>query len=229
MKKSGLVIILILAIAIIGFSSVTYAFYSSARAEFSFVVESEVGSSIGLNLYNSEKALKPANTSSEVGNYAAKDGATGESYAVFVIQYNATSALNLTFQITNVTYKDKAGNDFSAGYNAYLDKILAYSIKLETSLDTYHLADNETYNTTVLHNLSASDWKLKYDNTNATTQAATSYNFPSVAQGSGYMFCYIRFYDVDEDEPVSQEMILPAFDDMTISFTIASQLNNNNP
>ncbi len=216
MKKTGFFLIVILVIAIVGFSSITYAFYSSARAEFTFVVGSEVGSSIGLNLLNSSNTLRPANTSSAVGNYSGlNDGS--ESYAVFIVQYNAASALNIDFYITSVAYKDKLGNNFAAGDNAYLDSILKYSIKLETSLTTYHLVD-ETYNTANLHTLNAADWKYKYDSTDSTTQASTSFNFPSVAIGQGYLFCYVKF-------DVSQELVRPIYDDMTISFTIASNLN----
>ena len=217
MRKTGLLIIVILALAIVAFSSMTYAFYSSSRAEFTFVVESDVGSSIGLNLVNSSKALKPANTSAAVGNYSKASNSNGESYAVFLVQYNASSALNVDFYITNVDYKDKSGNSFSAGHIAYLDSILKYSIKLETTLNTYHLVD-DTYDTPNLHTLVDDDWKFKYDSTSASTIAATSFNFPSVAIGQGYLFCYIKF-------DVSQELVPPQYDDMTISFTIASKLN----
>ena len=217
MKKTGVFVIVILAISIMAFSSMTFAFYSSARAEFTFVVGSNVGSSIGLNLVNSSQSLKPANTSTVVGDYSKASDPNGESYAVFLVQYNASSALDVDFYITNVDYKDKAGNSFSAGHIAYLDSILKYSIKLETTLNTYHLVD-DTYNTPNLHTLVDNDWKFKYDSTSASTIAATSFNFPSVAIGQGYLFCYIKF-------DVSQELVPPQYDDMTISFTIASELN----
>ena len=55
MKKVGLLFILILVVMIIAFSSATYAFFSAARAEFYFVIGSEVGSSIGLSLLNSDQ------------------------------------------------------------------------------------------------------------------------------------------------------------------------------
>ena len=222
MKKAGFLVIVILVVAIVGFSSATYAFYSAARAEFTFVVGSEVGSSIGLNLVNKSNNLSPANTAAGVNTYTPVSGNVGEEYAVFVVQYNVSSTISVNFFIDGVSYKDSLGQSFSAADDLYLDSILAYDIKLETSLTTYHIADGETYLTTNLHTINDSEWKAKYDNTDSTTRTATSFNFPTVQQGSGYLFCYVRFYDVGASAPVTQELVPPAFDGMTISFTIAT-------
>ena len=218
MKKAGLIIIFILVLMIVVFSTATYAFYSSARAKFTFVIGSEVGSSIGLNLINSENTIKPANTSAQVDNYSALDSNSGERWAVYLVQYNVTSnyALNVDFYIDDVEYADSQGNSFAAGFESYLDTTLQYCIKLESSLTTYHLADGETYLTTNLHTILNSEWKYKYDDTDATSQAATSFNITAPA-GVGYVFCYIRFNK-------SQELIPPQFNGASISFMIESEV-----
>jgi len=218
MKKTGIVILALIVILIIAVGTAAYAFYSSSRAEFTFIVESEEGASIGLNLINSSQTLTPANTSASVGDYTAVTGNNGEQYAAYEIQFVASSTLDIDFYITSVSYKDSAGNNFSAGDIAYMDSLLEYAIKIESDLTTYHIADGSTYNTSNLHTLQATDWMAKYDSTNSTTIAATSVNFSTLAQGTGYMFVYVRFNQ-------SQELIPPTYDDMTISFTIMSVLN----
>ena len=200
MKRTGLIIIFLIALLIIAFSSVTFAFYSSARAEFSFVVESEVGQSIGLSLSSSDNNLRPADTSAAVKDYSKSSADTHESYAVYIIQYNAASTLDIDFFVTNVEYLDKNGSAFSAGYEAYLDTILQYYLVIAPNLNTYNLNN--------LHTIANNAWIGEDDH----------YNVPSLAQGSGYLFCYIRLN-------TTQELLPPIYDDMTISFTISSELN----
>ena len=200
MKKTGLVIIFLIVLLIIAFSSTTFAFYNSARAEFSFVVGSEVGQSIGLMLASSNNTLRPADTSSAVKDYSKSSTDTHESYAVYVIQYNAASTLDIDFYVTNVSYLDKNGQSFAAGREAYLDTILQYYLVVEPNLNTYNLNN--------LHTIANNSW-ISEDN---------HYNVASLSQGSGYLFCYIRFNTTQEELP-------PFYDDMTISFEIASQLN----
>ena len=211
MKKVGIVLILMIITLIVVFSASAFAFYSSARAELTFTVGSEVGASIGLNLVNSDKVLRPARTTVDIDDYSKANTNNNEQYAVYLIQYNAASALNVNMYIVNVQYKDKNGNSIPAADVAYLDSILKYSLKVETSLTTYNLNN--------LHTLQSSDWKLKYDSTNA---ANTSFNFPSIAQGTGYVFCYVKF-------DVSQDLLKPQYDDMSISFVLTSSLVENNP
>lgn len=210
MKKTGIIIIFLIVLLVIAFSSATYAFFSAQRASIVFIVGSEIGSSIGLNIYTSNNAIIPPKTKSAVNDYSAVTTSSGESYAVYIIEYNAASTLDVDFYITDVEYEDSQGQSFSAAKEAYLDGILEYCLKTEANLNTYNLNN--------LHTLTAQDWKFKYNETNATTKANTSFNFPSIAQGAGYLFCYIRFN-------VSQELVLPEFDDMTIAFVIQTVIN----
>lgn len=209
MKKTGIVLILILITLIVVFSSTTYAFYSSARAELTFSVGSAVGSTIGLNLVNSQKTLRPARTTVEMDNYAKAATNSNEQFAVYIVQYTASKDLNADLYIANLAFKDKSGNDFAAGDVAYLNTILKFAIKKEADLETYNLSN--------LHNLVAADWKFKYDSTNATTQANTSFSFPGITQGSGYFFLYVKF-------DVADEMLKPIYDDMSISFIITASV-----
>lgn len=205
MKKTGLIIIFLIALLIIAFSSVTFAFYNSARAEFSFVVESEVGSSIGLSLAASNSALRPADTSSAVKNYSKSSADTHESYAVYILQYNASSTLDIDFYVTNVDYLDKSGNDFTAAEETFLDSIMQYYLITASDLNTYNLSN--------LHTIADNAWLDEDEHMNVA----------SLAQGSGYLFCYIRF----NPAIVTQETLPPQCDGMTISFTISSELNTN--
>ena len=210
MKKIGIVLILILITLIVVFSSMTYAFYSSARAELTFSVGSAVGSTIGLNLVNSENTLRPARTSVDVDNYSKAEQNSNEQYAVYIVQYTASKDLNVDFYVTNVEFKDKSGNDFSSGDVAYLNSILKFSIVKEDDLTTYNLNS--------LHLPSSLTWKSKYDQTNATTKANTSFSYANVLTGSGYIFLYIKF-------DVADELLKPTYDDMTISILISSTVS----
>ena len=209
MKKTGIVLILILITLIVVFSSMTYAFYSSARAELTFSVGSEVGSTIGLNLVNSNNALRPARATVDVDDYSKAQTNSNEQFAVYIVQYNASKPLNADFYIKSVVFKDKLGNDFSAGDQLYLNSILKFSIKKE--------ADLETYNLNNLHLASSLTWKSKYDETNATTKANTSFSYSGITMGVGYLFLYIKF-------DVSDELLKPSYDDMTISFILSSSV-----
>ncbi|MCR4875039.1 MAG: hypothetical protein K5923_04815 [Clostridia bacterium] len=202
MKKTGLIIIFLIALLIIAFSSVTFAFYSSARAKFSFVVESEVGQSIGLSLASSNNTLRPADTSSAIKDYSKSSADTHESYAVYILQYNAASTLDIDFFVTNVEYLDKNGNSFNAGYEAYLDSILQYYLVLASDLNTYNLNN--------LHTIADNAWLEEDEHLNEA----------SLAQGNGYLFCYVRLN-------TTQELLPPIYDDMTISFMVSSELRGN--
>ena len=212
MKRSGLVVILVMVVAIVAFSTMAFAFYSSARATFTFTVSSAQGSSIGIDLYTSQSTLRPANTSTQVGNYSAASSNNGEQYAVYILSYVATSQLNISFHIDNVTYTQKTGDpDFSASDIAYLDDAIDFYLVQANNLNTYNLNN--------LHTIANNAWIKQYDNTDATTKAATSYTVASLSEGSGYLFCYIRFNK-------SQELIPPKFDGMHISFLINTTLNS---
>lgn len=206
MKKTGLIIIFLIALLLIAFSSVTFAFYSSARAEFSFVVGSEVGSSIGLSLASANQTLSPADTSASVKDYSKSSADTHEAYAVYILQYNASSTLDIDFFVTGVNYLDKDGNDFTAGQEAYLDSALQFYLVLASDLSTYNLNN--------LHTISNNAWITE----------DTHINVASLAQGSGYMFCYVRL----NPDVITQELLPSSiFDGMTIAFTISSELNSN--
>ncbi len=203
MKKTGFIILFLIVLLIIAFSSVTFAFYSSARAEFSFVVESEVGSSIGLSLSASNSALRPADTSVVVKDYSKSSADTHESYAVYILQYNASSTLDIDFFVTNVDFVDKAGNDFTASQETWLDSIMQYYLATADDLNTYNLNN--------LHSIAENAWLDEDEHINIS----------SLAQGNGYLFCYVRF----NPGIVTQETLPPQCDGMTISFTISSELN----
>ncbi len=213
-------VIMLIVILIVVASTATYAFYSAERATFTFTVTSAQGSSIGLGLNVTSNTLRPANTSAQVGNYAAAASNNGESYAVYIISYIATTTLSVGFHIDDVSYLDSSNNDtFTNGEKAYLDDTIEYYLIRENNLTTYHIADGENYQTTVLHTIANNAWIKKYDDTDATSIANTSYTIASLAEGEGYLFCYIRFNK-------SQELIPPKFDNMHIEFTLNTTLNS---
>jgi len=220
MKKAGIIVIMFIVIIMVAVSTTAYAFYSAERATFTFTVTSAQGSSIGLGLHVTSNTLRPANTSSQVGDYTASSYNNGESYTVYIMSYVATSDLNISFHIDDVSYLDSSNNDtFTNGEKAYLDDTLEYYMVREANLTTYHIADGDTYQTTNLHTIANNAWIKKYDDTDATSIANTSYTIASLAEGEGYLFCYVRFNK-------SQELIPPKFDNMHIEFTLNTTLNS---
>ena len=165
-------------------------------------------------MQNSEQNLTPANTSAVVNNYDALVTNNGEHWAMFIIQSNVPGgfSINTTLYVDDVSYKDAQGQALSLGYASYLDTTLQYCVKIESSLATYHIQDNETYNSTVMHTIANNEWKYKYDDTDSTTQAATSFDVLAPS-GVGYVFCYVRFNK-------SQELIPPTLNNATTAFTL---------
>lgn len=198
MKKLGVLFIVVLAIAIVVVGTAAYAFYSASRADFTLIVQSAEGASIMLELETSSTNLRPAETSVGVGNYSAKAGDNGD-YAAYEIAYVATSNVNVKLFLSDITYvyADEAGltsEQKLALHNArdaYLTAALKFCITMTA----------ETY-----------DWSKTYlsDNTLA---------IQSISEGSGSIYCYIKFAD-----GITQELLPPFYDGTKISFVLNSQV-----
>ncbi|MBE5763913.1 MAG: hypothetical protein E7338_06835 [Clostridiales bacterium] len=208
MRKLGVFVIVILAISIMAFSSMTFAFYSSARAEFSFVVTSDVGSSIGLSLVNSDNTLRPADTSAAVGHYEAATGENNEHIAVYTIGYVASGDVDIKIFVSNVVYEyaDETDQNRTTLHNqrdAYLTSILKFCITMGSDQDS---------------------WTTNYMEANKGNLTPISL----LSGASGSLSCKVRFAQVINDTitPVSQELIPPFYDGVKISFVLNAEVQD---
>ena len=206
MKKTSILIIAIVAIVLIAASSAIYAFYSASRDEFTFYVGSASGQSVALTIDSSSTGLRPATTTAGIKSYTKSSEDSRYQRALYVIRYEngASDAVNVNFYITDVVYTTAQGGSFSASDLLYIKQIIDFGFITESTNSVEH-ADNAE----------GLKWVKEYDQT-----AANMSNQITVAGStSGYLYCYIRFN-------VTQELVPPAFDDMKISFKIASSISN---
>ena len=199
MSKSGILLVAIIVILLIAFSSATYAFYSSSRDEFTFEVGSAYGQSVALTISSSSTGLRPATTTAGIKTYGESSTDVKYQMAKYFIQYtnSASDAVNVKFYVTGVEYTPRNGVTFTSTDEAYLDVILDYGLTTET-----------TNNVSYANHTSAVQW-LKEDD--LSNQLAVN------SGTTGYLYCYVRFN-------VTQELVPPDFDDMTIQFNISSTI-----
>ena len=196
MKKLGVLFLAVLVVAIVVVGTAAYAFYSAARADFTLIVQSAEGASIMLELETSSTDLRPARTSVGVGNYSAKDGDNGD-YAAYEINYVATSNVDVKLFLSDIAfiYADEEGltqeqkTALHTERDAYLTAALKFCITMTE--DTY-------------------DWSKTYLENNTLA-------IQSISEGSGSIYCYIKFAD-----NITQELLPPFYNGTKISFVLNS-------
>ena len=198
MKNKALIasIIILIIVTAIIAVSVSYAFFSVGNSEFSLEISSATSAEIALTLEMSNTTLTPNSTHSGVGNYTKSSVVNDEKYAVYAIKYNCLSKVNVGWYVTETSYIDGDNNSLSEGKSTYLDKHLNYSFIRVDSYDVSSLPE-------------ATSWVKK----------GTTYTINDTPQGEGYMLVYVKF-------DVSQELVPEFFDDVKISFTIATEIEN---
>ena len=200
MKKIGIVIIVLLVVIMVTVGSVAYAFFNSSRAEFSLIIYSAEGASIGLDLEASSTTLRPANTSANVADYSSATGANGEQYAVYTIGYEASSDVEVKLFISNATYvyadeTGKTAQQIEAIHlerDAYLTSVLQFCITVDENTD---------------------NWTISYMESNKANLAAYEFSDGDI----GSIYCKVRF-------TVSQELVPPFYDGVKISFVVNSEV-----
>ncbi len=189
-------IIVLIVVTAIIAVSVSYAFFSVGNTEFSLEISSATSAEIALTLELSDTTLTPNSTHSGVGNYTKSSVVNDEKYAVYIIKYNCLSTVNVGWSTTNTIYKDSNDNLLNEGKSTYLDKHLNYSFIRVDSYDVDNLPE-------------ATTWVAK----------GTTYTINDTPQGEGYMLVYVKF-------DVSQELVPEIFDEVKISFTISTEIEN---
>ena len=204
MSKAGIVLVAILVIVLIAISSATFAFYYASRDEFTFYVGSASGQSVALTINSSSVGLRPATTTAGIKSYTKSTTDSRYQRALYIIRYEngASDPVNVKFYIDDVVYTNSSGGSFSNTDLAYITTIIDFGFVTNVANNVEHADDAEGLK-----------WVKEYNDTPANMS-----NQITVAGGAvGYLYCYIRFN-------VTQELVPPAFDDMKISFKIASSI-----
>lgn len=203
MKKSGIVIILMLIVVLAVLSGTTFAFYSAGQVDFTFKITSETGSVLSLVIEDKSTGFSPAATNPNVDNYEAVAGDNG-TYGVYCLKYISTSStpINVKFYITGVNYKRNAYN-LESNYVSYLNENLSYGFLIKDSnFDFSTDAKGEP-----------STWIKPSSN-------GTNYiSIDNITNGTGYILCFIKF-------DLSEELFPETLSSTQISFTIGTEIIN---
>ena len=202
MKKSGIVIILMLIVVLAVLSGTTFAFYSAGQVDFTFKITSETGSVLSLVIGDKSTGFSPAATNPTVYNYEAVTGDNG-TYGVYCLKYISTSStpINVKLYITGVNYKRNAYN-LDSNFVSYLNENLSYGFLIKDS--------NFNFSTDVKGE--PSTWIKPSSGTNYIS-------INNITNGTGYILCFVKF-------DLSEELFPETLSSTQISFTIGTEIIN---
>ena len=178
MKKTGIIVSIVLIIALLGASSITYAFYTRAQDDFTISQTAASNASIELTVNTgASSSLRPATAN------AANDNSVAQAGNVVCIELNYKSLS--TISSTSIQAKDitvqKVGLS-EVNKNFIKDNLEFTFLKSSTKLDN-PTAPNTWYNAGVLSSFSAFD-----------------------TNEEGYIYVFVRFKTSVTNEDMTESM-----------------------
>ena len=203
MKKSGIVIILMLIVVLAVLSGTTFAFYSAGQVDFTFKITSETGSVLSLVIGDKSTGFSPAATNPNVDNYEVVTGDNG-TYGVYCLKYISTSStpINVKLYITGVNYKRNAYN-LDSNYVSYLNENLSYGFLIKDS----------NFNFSIDAKGEPSTWIKPSDGSDSISFTIDT------EHRTGYILCFVKF-------DLSEELFPETLSSTQISFTIGTEIIN---
>lgn len=180
MKKTGIIVSIVLIIALLGASSITYAFYTRAQEDFTITQTAASNASIELAVNTRESSsLRPATANAANDNSISQAG----NIVCIELKYKSLSTISSTsIQAKDITVQKAGLSDVNKNFIKDNLEFAFFIFKSSTKLDN-PTAPNTWYNAGVLSSFSAFD-----------------------TDEEGYIYVFVRFKTSVTNEDMTESM-----------------------